>query len=202
AEDRPQVLCARVQRAGAARPAPLVGVEGVALKVVVLVGLARELGDVDVVAVHRPEPPGPVAVKVQLALPAGDHLGDRAPDAAGAAEAVERKAGGHVEPAHPRHRADQRGRVGRHRVGVADELDDARVVETTNAPAMGAICGPQSPPATTTTSVSIGPASVSTALTALFAVTVIPVARRKVSTRAPSLRAAAARACVAVCGSR
>ena len=54
------------------------------------------------------------------------------------------------------------------------------------------------PPATTTTPVSIGPASVLTDSTALEPDMEMPVTRRFVFTRAPSLRAAAASAWVAV----
>src|SRR6202165_862127 len=75
-------------------------------------------------------------------------------------------------------------------------------VETMNAPAIAAICGAQMPPATTTTSASILPESVWTAFTEPRSDSSMPVTRCCVRTEAPCLRAAAASACVAVCGSR
>src|SRR4029077_6846645 len=60
AENRPLVLEALVQGAGPPGPTPLVGVERVAQVVVVAIGLARQLGCIAVVAVHRPKAPRPV----------------------------------------------------------------------------------------------------------------------------------------------
>src|ERR1700693_4994901 len=128
AEYRAKVLHARMQRARPFRAAPLVGVEWIAEVVVVLVGLAGELGRVAEVAVHRPEAPGPVGVEVELRLAGGDQLSERAPDATRSAESIQRKSRGHVEAAHPWHRADERTGIGSHRIGMADELDDAGVV--------------------------------------------------------------------------
>src|ERR1700674_1656156 len=68
AEDRAFVLQPLVQRARPARPAPFVRVEWIAEVVVVAIRLPGELGDVAMVAVHRPEPPGPVRIQVELGL--------------------------------------------------------------------------------------------------------------------------------------
>src|SRR5436190_600765 len=64
AEDRAEILHARVQRAGALRPAPFVGVEWIPEQVVVAVRLASQLGRVARVAMHRTESPRPVRVQV------------------------------------------------------------------------------------------------------------------------------------------
>src|SRR5579859_5401282 len=82
AENRPEVLAPLVQRARPPRPAPFVGVVWISKVVVVLVGLARKLGRVAVVLVHRAEAPGPVWVQVEVGLAAGDQLRQRAADAA------------------------------------------------------------------------------------------------------------------------
>ena len=109
------------------RPPERVAVERVAQAVVVAIGLARGLGGVARVAVHRAEAPGAVALQVELALARRHELGDRLADAARAAEAVQREAGGDEEARHARQLPDQRIAVRRHGVGMADELDDARV---------------------------------------------------------------------------
>ena len=140
-EHRPGVLHPLVQRAQAPRPAEHVAVERVAEAVVVAVGLARGLGGVARVAVHGAEAPRPVRLQVVLALAGGDELGDGLADPAGAAEAVEREAGRDVEAGHPRQLADERVAVGRHRVGVADELDDAGVGEEREALAAPCMSG-------------------------------------------------------------
>ncbi len=126
-EDGARVLRALVQRAGAPGPPERVAVERIAQAVVVAIGLARGLGGVARVAVHGAEAPRAVALQVELALARGHELGDRLADAARAAEAVQREAGCDEEARRARELADQRIAVRRHRVGVADELDDARV---------------------------------------------------------------------------
>ncbi len=73
--------------------------------------------------------------------------------------------------------------------------------EGVNAPTISETCGAHIPQAFTTSSVSIGPASVSTAVTSPDGPSRIPVTRRPVSIRAPSSRAALASAWVAMCGS-
>ena len=80
------------------------------------------------VVVDRPEPPRPVRIQVELRFPGRHQLRDRSPDPAGATESVQRKPGRHVESAHSRDRSDKRCRIRGHRVGMADELDDACVM--------------------------------------------------------------------------
>ena len=70
--------------------------------------------------------------------------------------------------------------------------------EGVNAPTIAATWGAQIPQAFTTSSVSIGPASVSTAVTSRDGPSRIPVTRRPVSIRTPSSRAALASVCVAM----
>ena len=88
-EDRAEVLHARVKRAGPARTAPLVGVIGVAQKVVVPIRLARELGGIAVVAMNRTEAPAAVWMEVELGFATGHPLGQCAPDPACASEPVQ-----------------------------------------------------------------------------------------------------------------
>src|SRR2546428_10125183 len=102
---------------------------GVAEEVVVLVCLAAELRRVAMVVVHRPEAPRPVGVQIELGLTGRHELGDRAAYPAGAAESIEGQTCGHVQAAHARHRAHERYGVGRHRIRMADELDDAGLVD-------------------------------------------------------------------------
>src|SRR5438128_8061545 len=78
-KDPAQVLDPVVEGTRAARPAPLVGVVGIAKKVVIAVGLFRQLSDVAMVAVDRPEAPWPVGVEGELALSSGDEIRDRLP---------------------------------------------------------------------------------------------------------------------------
>src|SRR5437773_2262928 len=85
-EDPAEVLDPVMEGARAAWPAPLVGVVGIAKKVVIPVRLLRQLSDVAMVAVDRPETPGAIGIEVELALSGGDEFRDRFPDAAGAAE--------------------------------------------------------------------------------------------------------------------
>src|SRR5436305_120226 len=75
--------------------------------------------------------PGPVISTLPNALGlTGRHeLGDRAAYPAGAAESIEGQTCGRVQAAHARHRAHERSGVGRHRIRMADELDDARLVD-------------------------------------------------------------------------
>ena len=127
-EHRAQILHSRMQRARPFWTSPLVGVQGIAKVVVVLVRLACELCDVSEIAMHRAEAPRPVWIKVELALASGDKLRDRSSDSARSTEAVQRESRRHVEAMHSGHRTDQRPGVGSHRVGVTDELDDARLV--------------------------------------------------------------------------
>src|SRR5256885_5731546 len=87
-EDRTQVLDPVVQGARPARPAPLVGVERVALKVVIAVGLARQLGGVSMISMDRTETPGTVAIQIELCLPGSNQLRERPADATGPAESV------------------------------------------------------------------------------------------------------------------
>ena len=75
-------------------------------------------------------------------------------------------------------------------------------VDGMNAPTIAATCGAQIPAALTTSSVSIGPASVRTAVISRRADSSNPVTRTPVRIRTPSARAASATACVAPCGSR
>ena len=124
-----EVLHPRVQRTRPLRASPLVGVEGISKVVVVLVGLARELGRVTEVAMYRSEPPRPVGIEVEIGLGARDELGEAPSDTARAAETVEREAGGHIQAGHARHRPGQRVRVGRHRVRMADQFHDPRLVQ-------------------------------------------------------------------------
>src|SRR5438067_5014761 len=123
-ENAAEVLDSMVEGAGAPRPAPLVGVVGIAKKVVVPVGLFRQLRGVAMVAVDRPEAPGAIGIEVELALAGGDELRDRFPHPAGGAEPVQRQPGGHEQPTNTRYRSQQRIRVGGHRIGMADKLDD------------------------------------------------------------------------------
>src|SRR2546430_11892242 len=78
---------------------------------------------------HRAETPGPVGIHVELGLATRDELGQRTSDTAGAAETIERETGGHVQARYSRHRPDQRVGVRCHRVRVADQLDDPRLME-------------------------------------------------------------------------
>ncbi len=73
--------------------------------------------------------------------------------------------------------------------------------EGVNAPTIAATWGAQIPQAFTISSVSIDPASVSTAVTWRDGPSRIPVTRRPVSIRTPSSRAALASVCVAMWGS-
>ena len=132
-EDRAEVLHARVQRAGALRPAPFVGVEWIPEQVVVAVRLASQLGRVARVAMHRTESPRPVRVQVELGLAAGDELRQGPADAAGAAKSVQRQACRDVEPRRTGHGADQRVGVRRHRIGVADQLHDPGLAQEREA---------------------------------------------------------------------
>ena len=129
AEDRAQLLEAPVQRAEPLRPPPLVRVERITKAVVVAVDLTRGGGREVGVAVRAAEAPGPVALDVELRLAGRDELRSGLPHSAGSAEAVQREAGRHPESRDPRHRAEERVAVGRHRVGMADELHHARVVQ-------------------------------------------------------------------------
>ena len=86
------------------------------------------------IAVDGSEAPGAVRLQVELRLTRRDELGHRLADAARAAEAVEREAGRDEEAGHARQLSDERVAVGRHRVGVAHELDDARIGEEREAP--------------------------------------------------------------------
>src|SRR4029077_16652659 len=94
-------------------------------------------GRIALVAMYGAEAPAAIRVQVELGLAPGHPLRQRSPDSARAAEAVEREPGGQVQAADARHRAEQRIGVGRHRVWVADELDDPRVAEE-REPARGA----------------------------------------------------------------
>src|SRR2546427_512713 len=183
-----EVLHARVQRTGAARPAPLVRVVRIPQEVVVAVGLARELRGIAMVAMYGTETPAAVWMKVELGLPARNPFRQRAPDAAGSAEPVQRQPGRQVQPLDAWHGAKQRVCVGGHRVRMANELHDPGLA--------------QNPPATPTPSVSILPDSVTTASMEPLLDRSMPVTRTPVVTRPPSARAARANACVAVCGSR
>ncbi len=75
-------------------------------------------------------------------------------------------------------------------------------VDGMNPPTIAATCGAHIPAALTTSSVAIGPASVSTAVISRRADSSNPVTRTPVRIRTPSARAASATACVAPCGSR
>src|SRR5207245_784703 len=77
---------------------------------------------VPMIRVDRAEAPGPVWVKVELGLARADQLGQGAADPAGASETVQRQPGRKKEAAHARYRSDQWVGVGRHGIGVADEL--------------------------------------------------------------------------------
>jgi hypothetical protein len=133
AEHGAELLEADVQRA---QPPPAPGlraVERVAQPVVVPVGLARGLLGKDAVAVDRAEAPRPVGVDVDLARAVGHPLGQAPAHPAGAAEAVERQAGGDPEAARAGHRSHQRIAVGRHRVGMAEQADHPGVLEEREA---------------------------------------------------------------------
>ena len=82
---------------------------------------------------HGAEAPGAVRLEIQLALAAGHELGHGLADAARAAEAVEREPGGDEEAGHARKLAHERVAVGRHRIGMAHELDHAGVGEEREA---------------------------------------------------------------------
>ena len=105
------------------------GVERVAQPVVVLVRLARGLGLDDGVAVHPTEAPGAVGVHVELGFALGHPLGEAPAQAAGAAEAVQRQAGGDPEAADARHGPEQGVAVGRHRVWMAEQANHAGLLE-------------------------------------------------------------------------
>ena len=133
AEDRTGLLQAAVERAQPAWAPGLGDVARIAEPVVVLVDLASgSRGELDV-AVRAAEAPRPVARDVQLGLARDDQLGDGLAEPSRAAEAVEREPGGHPEAGHARNRAEQGVAVGRHRVRVADERDDPRVLEEREA---------------------------------------------------------------------
>ena len=133
-EHRALLLQPPVQRRRALRPPPLVGVERVPQAVVVAVRLAGGRGGEVDVAVGVAEAPGAIGGDVDLGLARRDPLGHRLADAARAAEAVQRQPGRHPEAGHAGHGAEQRVRVGRHRVGVADEPGDAGVGEEREPP--------------------------------------------------------------------
>ena len=137
AEDRAELLRSHVERAQPAPAARLARVERVAQAVVVLVDLARGLGGQHGVAVHPPEAPGAVGHDIDLGLAGGHPLRQRLAEPARAAEAVERQTGRDPEAAHAGQRAEQRVAVGRHRVRVAEQADDTRVLEE-REPADGA----------------------------------------------------------------
>ena len=126
-----------MERAQPAPAARLARVERVAQAVVVLVDLARGLGGQHGVAVHPPEAPGAVGHDVDLGLAGGHPLRQRLAEPARGAEAVERQTGRDPEAAHAGQRAEQRVAVGRHRIRVAEEADDTRVLEE-REPADGA----------------------------------------------------------------
>ena len=73
-------------------------------------------------------------MEVELGLACGDQLAQRAADAAGAAESVQRQPGGHEKAADARHWTDERTRIRGHGVGVADELHNARLAQVRKAP--------------------------------------------------------------------
>src|SRR4029077_4163239 len=73
-EDRAEVLHTMMQGAGPARPAPFVGVVWIAKEVVVAVRLSRQFGHVAMVAMDRSETPGPIRIKVELAVSRRDQL--------------------------------------------------------------------------------------------------------------------------------
>src|SRR3954452_5507136 len=129
AEHRAQLLEAPVQRAEPLRPPPLVRVERIAEAVVVAVDLARGCGAEPLHRVRAAEAPGAVALDVELRFAGREELRCALPHPAGTAEAVHRKTGCHPESRHPGYWAEERVSVGRHRVGMADELHHARVVQ-------------------------------------------------------------------------
>ena len=64
-------------------------------------------------------------MEVELGLAGRDQLGQRPSDSAATSKTIERKPRREVQAMHARDRADQWVGVGRHRVGMADELHDA-----------------------------------------------------------------------------
>src|SRR5437762_2277211 len=114
AENPAEVLDPVMQGAGPARAAPLVGVVRIAEEVVVAVRFPRQLSHVAMVAVDRPEAPGPVSIEVKLALSCRDQLGERFPDPTRAAEPVQGQPCRHEQPACARYRPQQRIGVGGH----------------------------------------------------------------------------------------
>ncbi len=136
-EDAAQILQTAVQSAGAVRAAPLVRVVRVAEVVVVLVCLARRFRRVDRVPVGAAEAPGAVGADVDLGLPAGHPLRDRLSDPSRTAEAVQGEPGRHPEPTYAGDGAEQRLRIRRHGVRMADERDDLGLGEE-REPARGA----------------------------------------------------------------
>ena len=86
------------------------------------------------VAVDRPEAPGPVRIEVEFRLSGGDQLRQRFADPTSTAETVQRQSGGHEQPGHARHRPDQGIGVRRHRVRMADEFQDPRLADEGKTP--------------------------------------------------------------------
>src|SRR2546428_4434184 len=73
-EDPAEVLDPVVEGTRPAWPAPLVGVVWIAKEVVITVGLFRQLSDIAMIAVDRPETPGAGGIEVELALSGCDEL--------------------------------------------------------------------------------------------------------------------------------
>ena len=123
-----------VQRASAvvARPEGFVG--RIVLVVVVVIDLARLLGDEVGVAVVCAEAADVHLVQVERWLAVDDPLGHHLAHAAGPGNAVERHAGGDEKPGHTRHRAEAVVAVGRHGVRAVDQLDDLGLLDQRDAP--------------------------------------------------------------------
>ena len=123
-----------MERREPSRASRQVGVVWIAEPVVIGVALARRPGDERRVAVRVAEPAGHVGAHVDPGIAGGDPARQRVADPAGATEPVERQPGRDPEAADPGKRSDERIRVWRHRVRVADEPHDFGVRDEWEAP--------------------------------------------------------------------
>ena len=133
-EHRARLLEPPVERRQPPRAARHVRVVRVAQPVVVGVRLARQPGREARIAVRVAEPPRPVRPDVHARIAGRDPAGHRAPDPSPTPEPVERQSRRDPEPANPGEWPEQRVRIRRHRVGVADQPDRLRVGEEREAP--------------------------------------------------------------------
>ena len=132
-EDRTQFLQPGVDRADAVRARPLVLIIGEAQAIVVLDALAGALGRVVGAGIVVAEARGAEGIDIQRGLAFDDPLGHELADAARAAVAIERHAGRDPHAARARHRAQHGLAIRRVRARVADQRDDAGLLEERDA---------------------------------------------------------------------